>query len=203
MKTTALILTSALLVVLSGCLIPNENPFYLDDQIVSKPEIVGDWYQLQGPMDTSLYETYSVAENEDSDGYILTYTDMGKQTGTFTLQFAEFDDILIADIIPIELPEVDISTSASSLWALRGHGCFVIKEVTEHQITVRCMWSNEWDEILADYDKEEIPVDENNSLLNYKVPTADFQAIIKENIDNDELWIEMTLVDELPESGHN
>ena len=204
MKTAAFILTSALLLVLSGCLIPNENPFYLDDQIVSKPEIVGDWYLnfMDDPADPSVYDLYSVAENEDGDGYVLTLNDMEDHIGIFLLQLAEFDDILIADITPIDLPEYEVARNIvpPELWTLQGHGCYVIKEISEHQIILRCMWLG-WDAILADYEYEMLPFEGNVNFGYYKIPTEEFQDIIVKNLDNDDLWFDMALVDKLPGEG--
>jgi hypothetical protein len=194
MKTAAFILTSALLVVLSGCLIPNENPYYLDDQIVAKPEIIGTWYLPQNPENPEMYEIYSVAENEDGGGYILTFTDTEKQTGTFTMQLAEFDGILIADLTPLVMPDIDLSQSpASALWSLHGHGCVVIRSISEHQLDVRCMatWTTAWDEVLTNSG-----YDENSGC--YKIPTVKIQDLIRENIDDNTVWAELSLMDELP-----
>jgi hypothetical protein len=199
-RTTLLIAVGIALTLVSGCLVPCKYPFYEDDQLISDPAIVGDWLNIFGPSSDAGYEIYSVRPAVDEkDGYILTYTDAGGRSGTFSLHLAKFDEIEIADVYPLELPEYDFGNTfyIPFLWYLRGHGCVVLKDISADEIALKVMLPDKWSDDLKDYDMESIRVNESLELVCYDVPTRDFQALIERNLDKDDFWGEIKLMNKM------
>ena len=94
MKRAILILIAAMGALLTGCLVPSLHPLYLENDIITRPEIVGTW---TGQDDGTTW----IFEKEPDSSYSLAYVDSEEaDTSWFIIHLVQFDSVLFMDAYP-------------------------------------------------------------------------------------------------------
>lgn len=192
LRKIVLITISLFLILNSGCFIDSVHPYYKVDQLTTNPAIEGHWI-----LDDEYYEAYYIEKNPDDMPYTMYLYDIEGWVATYELHLAQIDDILIADIFPVDLVEKgDRSlTDLSMLWELTGHACFIINSASESGLNISIMTLTEWYKLFSDDDREEIERDWSTqyNVNSYDVSTETLQRLIIETHNDENYWTEVFL----------
>jgi hypothetical protein len=105
MKTKNIILTSLILFLISGCFVKSLHPFYKENEIIFKKELLGTWagddsssWQIeQGKKFSGLFKP-----DQPDNTYLITFTDK-KGTGVFKVRLFQLGKRLFLDFYPEEV----------------------------------------------------------------------------------------------------
>jgi hypothetical protein len=119
MKAKNIILVSLTALLFSGCLVKSLHPFYIENEIIFKKELLGEWagsdstlWKIeQGKKSTGLFKP-SQADNT----YLITCTDK-KGTATFQVRLFQLANRLFLDFYPEDV-ESSSDLMASHLVAM-------------------------------------------------------------------------------------
>jgi hypothetical protein len=105
MKARNFVLTGLMVLLMSGCFVKSLHPFYSENEIIYKKELVGDWTGAdssawkieQGKKSTGMFKP----DRPDSS-YLITYTD-NKGTAVFKVRLFKLGAHLFLDFYPEEV----------------------------------------------------------------------------------------------------
>ena len=104
MKTRNFLLTAAMMFLLAGCFVKSIHPFYLDNEVLLKKELLGTWtgkdssvWKIgQGKKKTGLFKP-----DQPDNSYLITYTN-DKGPATFSVHMFRLAGQLFLDFFPVE-----------------------------------------------------------------------------------------------------
>lgn len=104
MKTLNILLTSLIIILLPGCFVKSLHPFYKENEVIFKKELLGTWagddsttWKIeQGKKFTGLFKP-----DQPDNSYLITYSD-NKGSALFKVRLFQLDSQLFLDFYPDE-----------------------------------------------------------------------------------------------------
>ena len=178
MKKQLIAVTASSLVILTGCILTSVHPFYTSNDVVFEPSLVGNWTNAQST-------EHWAFERKTADSYLLTYVE-DSVTNIVPTHLFRLDGQLFMDIAGQEQDWKALPPPTPS---------HLLLKVTQLSPTLQMAPLNH-DWVKGVLEKEPGALqhvlikepDTQNCRIVLTAATAELQAFLKKNLNNEEVW---------------
>lgn len=187
MKTKLFAVLALMAVVLQGCIVKSLHPFYSEDKVIFKPELINTWEDQDGG------KWFVQPVKEKPNAYEMRWNKNGKDA-IFIAHLFMLEGEMYFDFLPISKDEGEDEFYLFNLHLLPTHAVAKVEMLNGKQVNIK--WFNEeWLRSMFDNNRikisheavmDESPKDENDKYYVLTASTAELQKfIIKYAHEND------------------